>query len=164
MVGRQNKKRTKGNAILEGGVLMGKKILLLLVALLSITGLITACHQNGDVTMKSQKIEFEIVDPSSLQDEVLRQWYEQFYRQKGAHSANGAGGYKYVLISAGEKPTGGYGVEITGVEKEEGVIYIAAKVVSPKIGDMVIQALTYPHVLVRFRAEETEEVRVQIKE
>ncbi|AEH51418.1 protease complex subunit PrcB family protein [Pseudothermotoga thermarum] len=52
----------------------------------------------------------------------------------------------FVVISAGEKPTGGYSIEVDSVLVEEGKIIIKAHVVSPKPTDMVTQVFTYPAV------------------
>lgn len=52
----------------------------------------------------------------------------------------------FVVISAGEKPTGGYKVILDSVELSNDQITIKAHVISPKPTDMVTQAFSYPAV------------------
>jgi len=61
----------------------------------------------------------------------------------------------YIQISAGEKPTGGYSIELESVTKiSDGSIYITAKVIRPSPDMMVTQALTYPYILIVVEGEE----------
>ena len=56
--------------------------------------------------------------------------------------------YTYVLLATGERPTGGYGIEVVDAKEvhlESGsYIQITAKEIRPKPGDVLIQVLTYP--------------------
>jgi len=53
----------------------------------------------------------------------------------------------YLLVTYGEKPTGGYVVEITDIAEEEGKLIVTAHFTEPGEDDMVTQALTYPYDL-----------------
>ncbi|MBW6464702.1 MAG: protease complex subunit PrcB family protein [Firmicutes bacterium] len=53
----------------------------------------------------------------------------------------------YLLVTYGEKPTGGYEVEITDITEEEGKLIVTAYFSEPGEDDMVSQALTYPYDL-----------------
>jgi len=53
----------------------------------------------------------------------------------------------YLLVTYGEKPTGGYEVEITEITEEEGKLVVTANFTEPGEDDMVSQALTYPYDL-----------------
>ena len=53
----------------------------------------------------------------------------------------------YMLVTYGEKPTGGYVVEITGISEEEDKILVTIHFSEPGEDDMVTQALTYPYDL-----------------
>ena len=50
----------------------------------------------------------------------------------------------YIVICAGEKNTGGYDIEIVGVDYQDGALTITVKETSPEPGDMVTQAFEYP--------------------
>ncbi|MDD4295770.1 MAG: stalk domain-containing protein [Ruminiclostridium sp.] len=55
----------------------------------------------------------------------------------------------YILICAGEKPTGGYSMQLDGLTMvAPGSIYYSAQVISPAPDMMVTQALTYPFLLI----------------
>lgn len=64
----------------------------------------------------------------------------------------------YVIVTRGEKPTGGYGIIIDKIdmEKEEDkvkvVVYVKFK--DPKPGDMVTQVVTYPYVVAKTNLKE----------
>ena len=53
----------------------------------------------------------------------------------------------YLLVTYGEKPTGGYNVEITDITEEEGKLIVTAHFSEPGEDEMVTQALTYPYDL-----------------
>lgn len=53
----------------------------------------------------------------------------------------------YLLVTYGEKPTGGYSVEITDIKENEGKLVVTADFTEPGEDEMVTQALTYPYDL-----------------
>jgi len=61
------------------------------------------------------------------------------------------GEYRFVLIAAGEKPTGGYSVEIVKAAASGGDWVVDVRFVAPKPGDMVIQIITYPYGFVKIK-------------
>ena len=56
----------------------------------------------------------------------------------------------YYIICMGEKPTGGYSLEISEVKKINGKVEIIVKEISPSADATVTQALTYPTIIVEF--------------
>lgn len=56
----------------------------------------------------------------------------------------------YVVISRGEKKTGGYGIEIDCKEKDNSV-EILVKYINPKKDQIMIQVLTYPLIIIKFK-------------
>jgi hypothetical protein len=57
-----------------------------------------------------------------------------------------------VAIHAGQRPTGGYSVEVTGVERAGDDCTVRYRVRGPGPDDIVTQALTYPSVAIRIAA------------
>lgn len=55
----------------------------------------------------------------------------------------------YLYIGLGEKSTGGYGIEVTRLEDNEGILNVEVNVIQPKPGDMVTQVITYPHKILK---------------
>ena len=56
--------------------------------------------------------------------------------------------YRIIAVFAGEKPTGGYSVEITSVKIVNFQLVITVRYDEPRAEDIVIQPLTYPHHIV----------------
>ncbi|MFC4258273.1 protease complex subunit PrcB family protein [Marinobacter lacisalsi] len=65
-----------------------------------------------------------------------------------------------VLVAAGRKPTGGYGVALEDSRIRDGVLEISVDVRTPSPDQMVTQALTSPCALLAVTAEGWERVRV----
>lgn len=65
-----------------------------------------------------------------------------------------------LLVAAGRKPTGGYGVALEDSRIREGVLEINVEVRTPSPDQMVTQALTSPCALLAVTAEGWEQVRV----
>lgn len=105
----------------------------------------------GDIITVERPVEFEIVEEETINDnELLLNLYNKNHMTKGIYSLID-GDYIYVLVSAGEKPTGGYSLEVDSItEVTPGTAYIHATLNSPKEGSMVTQILTYPSVMVKF--------------
>ena len=58
-----------------------------------------------------------------------------------------------VAIFLGEKPTGGFAVEIVRVGRQNGEFVVDYKEINPASGAMVTQALTQPFHIVRIDGE-----------
>ncbi len=58
-------------------------------------------------------------------------------------------GEYYVVVFMGEQPSGGYGIEITSIEDNEGKTNITVKETRPAEDDMVITVITYPYQVVK---------------
>lgn len=50
----------------------------------------------------------------------------------------------YVMVTAGQRNSGGYRVEIRSIEVRENTVFVKAVLQSPRPGQMVTQAITYP--------------------
>lgn len=55
-----------------------------------------------------------------------------------------SGEVSYLVVYAGERPTGGYSIEITSIVDQEGITEVTVKEKAPGKDVMVTQALTYP--------------------
>ena len=114
---------------------------------------------------EKQSLAFERVSLQDIQDsQDLYSWYQDNYKTRGAYFKNHDGA-AYILIAAGEKPTGGYGIDIERLYLEgPGKVVVEADVTSPDPYMMVIQVITYPAVLIRIDGLEVLEVRCVFKE
>src|SRR6266516_6410732 len=53
-----------------------------------------------------------------------------------------------IAVFLGDKPTGGYGVEITRVDESRKAVFVYVHQTSPAPGDTVIQTITQPHHII----------------
>ncbi len=141
---------------------MQRKFVCLLIAALCLILLLSACNKNKTDSDKYEQVQYEVINPETLKDKAISQWYEDSYWRNAAHSVNHIDGYEYVLIGAGEVPTGGYSVSITKAQKEDETIVFYANLMPPAQGAPVTQAITYPHILVRFPTKEAITVKAEL--
>lgn len=98
------------------------------------------------------EISYTVINvPSPEADKFLsddiRTWYEKNYKLIGLHSIS-KGSDQFLLLSAGEKKTGGYtieGLKITGKVNE---IEVKGNIKAPSSGALVTQVVSYPHILI----------------
>ncbi len=125
-----------------------QKWLLLLLALLF---LVTAgCGQEQlpaepDNDQESNDEGVEVILPDQLPAEV-EEWIEDS-RQEFAGQTYELEGVLYLLVTYGERPTGGYDVEITDIAVQDDKVVVTADFTEPAEDEMVTQALTYPYDL-----------------
>lgn len=85
-------------------------------------------------------------DYETLPQEI-KNWVEAS-RQSAGIQDKFYGGQRFVLVTAGEKPSGGYAVEIVEAAAKSGKLQVKAKMTAPGKDDFVTTALTYPFDLV----------------
>ncbi|KEO81093.1 protease complex subunit PrcB family protein [Tumebacillus flagellatus] len=61
-----------------------------------------------------------------------------------------SGDSTYLLLSAGERSTGGYAITVAGVNETDVRIEVTVGLTTPAPGTMLLQAITYPQLAVRF--------------
>lgn len=134
----------------------GKRIMWILLALLlsaAVAGCSATDGDEGDGDRAGEELIYVVIDPQSEEFEALyqgdfKQWYDSTFDVDGLHSFV-QDGQRYLLVSAGERPSGGYWLEdlvLTGTEEE---IEVTVRLRVPAPGEQVTEALTYPHLLVR---------------
>jgi len=124
-----------------------KKIVSLVLVIVFGLSLLTACSSNNKSVVIGD-IDFELIDSDTLTDNSLKEWYDENNNKKGLSFLDFKE-HKYILVGAGEKPTGGYSVEVISVVGKEDSIIVNAKVNAPKADEMVTEAITYPSILLR---------------
>ncbi len=101
-----------------------------------------------------ENIEFEIINPESLEGELKEKLgCDQPEEGKIVFEH---GGYNFILVSAGRKPTGGYSIVIGSLEGYENHIVLDALLYSPAEDDDVKQKPSYPSLLIKIPADERE--------
>ena len=64
-------------------------------------------------------------------------------------SEGGEANTLFAVVKRGQCPTLGYGIAVTSIELQEGIVRINAKSIDPAPGSMVGQAITYPYQLIK---------------
>ncbi|MEG0773809.1 protease complex subunit PrcB family protein [Clostridium sp.] len=105
----------------------------------------TKVERNQGITVN--QLEINYIDESKA-EEILGERYTSISQTKGYKVIN-INNETYLYIGLGEKPTGGYGIEVTRLEDNEGILNVELNVISPKEGDMVTQVITYPHRILK---------------
>lgn len=92
------------------------------------------------------EMNFQRVQEEQLPEEV-QTWLDENIIEPGkdtyAHEDK-----LYILVAYGEKPTAGYSVEISKVEKSDGNINVYSSFQDPGKDDMVATVITYPYDLI----------------
>ncbi len=141
---------------------MGKKVLVVLVVLLLAAAGVYAYSlmrpdTNGDDTTvdRDNGVDNEIDDDKDMGDNKgtdqqlpaeIQAWVEQsrqiFLRQMRVFD-----GKAYILVTYGERPTGGYLVNITDLTVEQDSVVATVDFKRPGEGEIVTEAITYPYDL-----------------
>jgi len=106
-----------------------------------------------DIIPVERPVEYEEVNIQDIPDD-LADWVEA-NRMTGGIWFKTLDNKTYILICAGEKPTGGYSMQLESITMvAPGSIYVTAQVISPAPDMMVTQVLTYPYILIVIEDEE----------
>ncbi|NLL57026.1 MAG: protease complex subunit PrcB family protein [Firmicutes bacterium] len=104
-------------------------------------------------TPREDTPEYEVIEDLDTLPEKIAETLEHLKRQRGYFVFNpkdyGTGNDLYVLISAGEKPTGGYSINIDSLTLQNNTLKVVVKEQEPAAEDGVIQVITYPLVVVK---------------
>ena len=133
---------------------------LIILTILSLVVISVGCNpveENADLTEPTE-FDYEVIEEDALENEAAKEWYEENRENYGSYTHAISEDEKYLLVSAGERRTGGYSLEIEGVNELSQMITLNIKLNEPSSDDMVTQALTYPNMLVKITANESFEV------
>ncbi len=110
-------------------------------------------NSDQDIIPVEVPVEYEEVNLQDIPDDLAK-WVEANRKTPGIRFKN-VDNKTYIQICAGEKPTGGYSINLESVTMvAPGSIYLTAQVISPPPDMMVTQALTYPYILIEIEDAE----------
>lgn len=104
-----------------------------------------------------QDVEFVPVDMATAPREI-RDWVEEKKLAAGKHVMT-VGEHTYILVTWGEKRTGGYTVTIDSVKQKGEKLVVSVSYQEPQ--GFAIQVITYPYAIVAIPATEKEIVFVE---
>ena len=99
----------------------------------------------------NNKIEFQVISEVDAPKPLLEKLNMNKDKRGFVYTVDDSTGYIYIAVMSGTKPTGGYSIEVTGIEDNEGRTNVFVKEVSPSKDMMVTQAITYPYTIVKAR-------------
>lgn len=118
-------------------------VILSFVIIFSVTG----CDEmNKPKTVN--EIEYEVIDSNTLEQSIQFEIEEIKYQKGYTYWEIEDGSYK-IFIGLGEKPTGGYGIQVKSIQDNGRITVIQVEKTEPDPNDMVTQALTYPYVVIK---------------
>lgn len=133
---------------------------------LGLTGILIALLALGCANGAGKNVAESCRDIILLEGELelpflVEEWVRDHHRTQGVHVLP-RGEYAHVLVAMGERPTGGYRVELLDAFSAGDHVLLEVAYHQPRPGDMVSQALTYPYLLTSVKT--CQEVRVQLRE
>lgn len=97
----------------------------------------------------NNKIKFEVVSDKDA-PKILMEMVNKNKEKKGfVYLIDDSTGYIYIAVMSGTKSTGGYSIEVTGIEDNEGKTNVFVKELEPSKDMMVPQIITYPYTIVK---------------
>lgn len=120
----------------------GKGILLLLCMLM-----LSACSYEKADTKKVRDIEFTVIDPQDIPQELGKQIEEN--KTAPFRLTYGDSGYLYIARGYGTKDTSGYSVEVPECFEGTNAIYIKTNLQGPSKQEKVISRPTCPYVIIK---------------
>lgn len=124
---------------------MSARVSWAMLAFLLVLILAPACTRQPDRRQPDTALTFNQVNREDLPAEP-QAWAEERHRQQGTYVRD-FGEKTYLLVSWGEKPTGGYDVKIEEVAKASDGSLVGVRLSAPKPDEFVTQAFTYPHAI-----------------
>lgn len=107
-------------------------------------------NNNGKNILKNEPKDYERPEGKNLPEEI-QDWVNRSLNINLGQSKI-YGDRQYILVTYGEKPTGGYYVNIEDVKILEDKVEVDVRFKAPQEGDMVTQAITYAYDLVVIKA------------
>ncbi|GCD10696.1 protease complex subunit PrcB family protein [Clostridium tagluense] len=95
------------------------------------------------------KINFEVISEKDS-PQILMEMVNKNKDTKGfVFTVDDSTGYIYIAVMSGTKPTGGYSIEVKGIEDNEGKTNVFVKELIPTKETMVTQVTTQPYTIVK---------------
>ena len=153
-----------------------RRIAILLIIGMMVTGILTACgaktagepslnndtekignadtgkigKENDNKGITSNTIDFEKIDDVSELPANIQTFIQEIKNKRGFAYFKENGAY-IMIITLGEKPSGGFNVKVEAVEDIEGITKVTVREHEPGPDDIVTMALTYPYTIVRIK-------------
>ncbi|MGM0501441.1 MAG: protease complex subunit PrcB family protein [Bacillota bacterium] len=141
----------------------GVILLVIIILAIAISGCNHDIKNKGKLIYKSSQ-QFEnnweednYVEESkfiTITEENIEKYKNELNNLDGLSLDNGLA----IYVTLGQRPTGGYNIQIREVRKSDETLIVTIKAISPGSEEMVNQVITYPYDLVRLSASEVKNV------
>lgn len=125
---------------------MGKKTAYI-IFVLAVVLLFTACSAGRDHGEKLRDIEFTVVSPAELPEELAGVMAEK--EKEGFQLTYADRGYLYLARGYGERETSGYSVEVEECYETENLVCIKTGLTGPSKEEEIVEESTYPYAVVK---------------
>jgi hypothetical protein len=128
-----------------------RRIILLLVIMLTLIGL-TGCTQENTDIKKVKDLEFTVVEDADLPGElkeIIDEKKEEPFKLSYSNKDN-----LYIVVGYGKQNSGGYSISVDELFLTSNAIYIKTNLIGPSQKDVVTQGVTYPYVVVKLEFRE----------
>lgn len=106
--------------------------------------------------MKKESLPFTVEETASLPPQVKALTEKLADFKSIRNKSITVDGKTYIVLSLGERSTGGYRITVTKVEQQDQVVHIYAQEKPPPGGAMVIQVITHPYTVISIKGHYTE--------
>ncbi|MCK8824056.1 protease complex subunit PrcB family protein [Fuchsiella alkaliacetigena] len=138
---------------------MKKQWLFLALCLVLFTSILVVGYAKEDISIAAKdevELEFEVIEKLP---EDLKKAIGFVGELRGFGVIRSTDNESIIYIGVGEKPTGGYGIEVESVKEVDGLTKIKVVETSPAADQLVTQAITYPRVVIKVK-DITDDIQV----
>ena len=109
------------------------------------------------------QVDFQEETVEQLPEEVKHHFDRLASSPQGGHATIPHGSRIFLIVSAGQRPTGGYQVKITEILRKGETVHIYAEETAPAKGPLVTQAITYPAAVVSISQKDEANYQFHLK-
>ena len=126
---------------------MFKKKIVLYSLVFLLVGIV-GCSKEELSTDKERNIDFTVLEQSEVPVKLAERIAEK--KEKGFKITYVEEDYMYLAIGYGKQSTGGYSVSVKELYSTKNSICIKTSLIGPNENDMVLKAITYPYLVLKF--------------
>ncbi|WFR57386.1 protease complex subunit PrcB family protein [Anaerocolumna sp. AGMB13025] len=123
------------------------RIILLLLGVIGSGLLLTACKSENTDVKKIKDLEFTVVEDADVPEQlmqIINEKKKEPFKLSYSNADN-----LYIVVGYGEQPTGGYSISVDDLFLTSNAVYIDTNLIGPSETEKVVNAVTYPYVVVK---------------
>lgn len=109
--------------------------------------LLTGCEMQKDDDKKMKDIDFTVVPEEHVPQELMAIIDDK--KKEPFLVSYGDKENLYIAVGYGEKPTGGYSIQVEELYETKNAIWIATKFIGPSKTEDISQTVSYPYIVVQ---------------